>query len=155
MAWHQQAWPRTSRTKSAEETWFDFLEFWEIVRFRLDCDLAEEAMKIAATESPPAVAMEMADPRMRLLVGLCRNLQILVGNQPFSLSCYQVEEHLGVPSQQAYRWLHGFGRSGILECVSRGKPGPGGVKGSASRWKYLGDLSRINTAGEATGGPTP
>lgn len=139
MEWHQHAWPRTSRTKTSDETWFDFLKFWEDARFGLDCDLAAEAMRSAQTKPIPNAARQFTDPRVQMLVGICRELQAFVGPRPFSLSSYQAGKLLGVHNQQAWRWLHGLVATGVLECMNRGRAGPGGAKESASRWRYLGD----------------
>jgi hypothetical protein len=140
LAWHQIAWPRTSQTTPAEETWFDFCDFWESVKYPLNCDLAAEAKRIAESKPLPEAATRYSDPRMQLLVATCRELQQMVGDGPFSLSCYQVAKLFEVTPQQGHTWLHGVAREGVLQCVSRGKAGPGGVRGSASKWRYTGDV---------------
>ena len=142
--WFERALPVVSTT-DFDTTWFDFLHAWDGARFPLGSDLAEEAFERAKGSPLPDAAVRFDSSDLRMLVAACRELQRMVGDQPFSLSCSQVARLLWGRSDdtgewekrrvQAHRLLKGLVRTAVLTCVRAGKPGPPGTP--ASRYRYL------------------
>ena len=145
--WYQAARPYI-RTKSFDATWRDFLHAWDEALFPLGIDLVPFAFERAHAKPSPACARNYQNPDTQRLVGACAELQRLVGNRPFFLSCSQVARALwgDAPSPQdwdqnrvrAGRLLKARERDGVLECVKRGKKGRAG--NPASRFRFLAPL---------------
>ncbi|HEV3020954.1 MAG TPA: hypothetical protein VGX76_00745, partial [Pirellulales bacterium] len=82
--WHDAARPWTSTT--FDETWMDFCEGWTKVRFPAGTEPIRQAFDRAAKSTPPDAAANYELPAMRLLIGLCRELQRTAGDAPFFLT---------------------------------------------------------------------
>jgi hypothetical protein len=93
----------------------------------------------AGSSPPPAVAKQFFDTRIRLLVSICRVLQMAAGKgRAFYLSYRMAGQLIGVADpKKVQRWMLMLCRRGVLEQVSNGIPGPESV--TASEWKYIGD----------------
>lgn len=137
--WHCRALP-VIRTKPFEESWIDFLNGWERVRFAKGEEPLQAALAHAQRLPPPPEAKQFDQQKLRNLVALCRELQNSVGDAPFFLSCRTAGELVGVSHTQANRWLchlyHPAQR--LLELVEKGSQ----KSGRASRYRYLGTLQR-------------
>lgn len=83
----------------------------------------------------PAAAKQYSTPEVRLLVGVCRELQREAGDEPFFLATTTLERLLGLNRMRAWRWLDGLVRDGVLDVIERGDP----RTRRASRFRYLGD----------------
>lgn len=140
-AWHELASPH-SQTSFAE-TWTDFLDAWDKVRFAK----GEEPMTIAtenARRGPyPASIADWADEPALHLVGLCRELQRFHLSEPFFLSCHTAGKQVGLSHTQANKHLRSFVKYKVLEVVKLGTPGP---NGKATTWRYHGPMDPIEPA---------
>ncbi|MFH1921701.1 MAG: bifunctional DNA primase/polymerase [Planctomycetota bacterium] len=132
--WHEQALPHI-RTKAFEESWFDFAEAWDKVRFPEGAGPMDEIYQRAVRTDPPEVASQYESPKLRLLVALCRELQRVWGDAPFYLSVRTAAHYVEVDVSTACRWLRGLRLDGILKLTTRGDQ----KKRRASRYVYLAD----------------
>jgi hypothetical protein len=87
---------------------------------------------VRASPLPPAAAAYHLEP-LRLLVGLCRELQRLAGDRPFFLGCRDAGMLLGIPFQVAARYLRRLCADKIITRTSKGN----GITGKASEYRYL------------------
>jgi hypothetical protein len=130
--WHQRALPFIG-TKPFEETWIDFLRAWPRVKYPKGTEPMAKVFAQALDAHPPAVAERYEQPRLRLLVSLCRELQRGAGDGPFYLSVRTAAGLLGVDISTASRWLFLLLQDGILDIVSRGDQ----RERKASRFRYI------------------
>jgi hypothetical protein len=72
---------------------------------------------------------------MRLLVGLCRELQRLAGDRPFILSCRGAGTALGIHHQTANKFLRRLTKDRIIIRTAKGCQ----LTGMASEFRYAGD----------------
>ena len=128
--WHKRALPFI-RTKEFEETWIDFLWGWPRVETPMRLNLMEDAMKRAKKNPIPDLPYEQE--ALRDLVALCRELQEIVGTQPFWLSVRTAGRLLGVYPMQASRWLFLLEADGWIETVTKGD------RRRATRFRYTGE----------------
>ena len=140
--WHDLAWPRTSRAKGVDDSWFDFQSWWVDAKIPLETSRASEAFAIAEAGRPwQELADRYDDVRLRHLVAGCREMQRLHGSTPFVLTCRTAAALIGLHGEnghvRANRWLLGLEREGVLKCAFRGKPGRGG-RDTANKFLYLG-----------------
>jgi hypothetical protein len=137
--WHRRALPDI-RTKEFEETWIDFLQGWVKIKHLKADGVVMEAFRRAAEGEPPpvAVARYPDNPRLQILVSLCRELQRVAGEEPFFLSTRTVGHLLSVEPKQAWRWLFLLEVDGILRVVKKGG-GTGKDGRNATEFRYLGD----------------
>ncbi len=133
--WHKRALPYI-QTKAFEETWFDFLESWDKVKYPKGEGPMAEAMAKAVKAELPNVAQQYEQNELRLLVALCRELQRGCGEGPFFLSTRTAGSLLDVNHTTASRWLKGLCHDGILRLVERGSQ----ETRKASRFRYLHSL---------------
>lgn len=132
--WHQRALPFIG-TKPFEETWIDFLRAWPRVKYPKGTEPMAQAFARAVNMSPPAVAERYEQPKLKLLVSLCRELQGGAGEGPFYLSVRTAAGLVGVDISTASRWLFGLEQDRILEIVTRGNQ----RERKASRFRYIAD----------------
>ncbi|GAF94276.1 unnamed protein product, partial [marine sediment metagenome] len=133
--WHKRALAHI-RTKPFEESWFDFCEGWEKVKFAKGEEPMAKIVARAKKAEIPEIAEQYDQPLLQLLVAVCREQQRESGDEPFFLSSRTVEEYLGVNHVTAWRWLRGLQHDGILKLVQTGTQA--GHK--ASRYRYLAEL---------------
>ncbi|MDP6546307.1 MAG: hypothetical protein QGH60_20195 [Phycisphaerae bacterium] len=94
----------------------------------------KDALK-AARENPIADSpYEIED--VRVLVALCRELQLLIGNDPFFLSTRTAGRLLGVDHTTAWRWLFLLETDGWIKTVEKGGTAKNPRK--ATRYRYVG-----------------
>ena len=93
-------------TKYIEETWFDSYNAWDRVRFARGEEPMANAWHWALAAPPPCAANAFENPKIRRLVALCYQLQLLAGEKPFFLSCREAAKWLEVDFQLANRWLN-------------------------------------------------
>lgn len=127
--WHSRALPHIS-TKPFEETWIDFLYGWPRVNTPMRLNLLADAMKTAIENPVPDLKYEQ--PGLRNLVGLCRELQTIMGDQPFWLSTGTAGRLLGVDRMTAWRWLFLLEQDGWIKTETKGNTH------RATRYRYLG-----------------
>jgi hypothetical protein len=134
LLWHEQAKPFLRESQSQDEYWFEFLEAYENVEYPLGKDFITDAWDAANAKEPPDVARQFVDRRMQLLVSFCRELQGLLGERPFFLSCRTVQRLFELESHATgARWLRGLCRTGILKVMEQGSRDTN----KATRFRYL------------------
>ncbi len=130
--WHKRALPYT-RVKSWDTLWELFTYGWANVKYPWGTDVMTEILERANTNELPAVAFEYETPELRLLIGLCRELQQHAGDEPFFLSTHKAGELLGgLPAMTLWRWLNGLCRDDVLLLVTKGD------RHRASEYRYIG-----------------
>ncbi len=133
--WHRLA-LSVIGTKPFEETWIDFLRAWPRVKFPKGSKPIGLALHKAKESEPPSCALEYEQPKLRILVALCRELQRGVGDGVFFLSCHTAARLFDLNPTTAWRWLFLLRSDGVLQLVKRGTQ-----KGRrASRYRYLREL---------------
>jgi hypothetical protein len=134
--WFDQAVPHMT-TKSFLESYVDFKEAWDKVRFHKGVEPVNLIFAEAVKTDPPKCAEPFADePKVVLLIALCRELQRQQKRKPFYLDCRTAGRLLDVSHTTAYKWLKGIESDGIIKTVRKGDR----AKRKATEFKYLGDL---------------
>lgn len=137
--WHRQALPAIG-TKPFVDTWADFLNGWNKVKWAAGQGPIDEAFRQAMKRKPPKAAVELYgyDPIIRL-ASLCRELQRGVSDGEFiRLDCRTAGRLLGVSHKTAWKWLTVL----VADCILIA-----GEKGSraahkASEFVYVEALKR-------------
>ena len=126
--WWELALPKI-QTKSWIESWSDFLEGWDKVRFAK----GEGAMsQVVARARKRVHPIRSIDDKYKLLIEVCRELQLVAGENPFFLDCRTAAGSVGVAPITVSRWLQHLVRVGTLRQVSVGK------RGRASEFFFVG-----------------
>jgi hypothetical protein len=81
----------------------------------------------------PAAADAYHVEALRLLVGVCRELQRLAGDRPFFLGCRDAGRLLAIPFQKAASYLRRLCADSVLSRTSKGNR----ITGKASEYRYL------------------
>jgi len=131
--WHAGA-VGTIATKPFEESWLDFAEGWQNVKFPAGQGPIDLAFAKASISTLPACAAGYEQQAVRLLVCLCRELQALSGQEPFFLSSRTAAALLQVDHATAARWLKLLRLDGVLYLVTEGSK----KTGRASTYVYKG-----------------
>lgn len=130
--WHTKALPVIG-TADWDTTWDDFTFAWTNAKYAWGTTMSA-ILERATTENLPEAAYDYENPKRQLLVALCRELQRDVGDQPFFLSTRTLNDLLDITSMEAWRWLQGLCRVGILQLVKTGN------RHKATEFRYLGPL---------------
>ena len=119
--WAEGAQPFWRAGQSWDEYWFEFLDARDRACFGLEESPLPMAWEAAQRAEPPREAVEaVQDPRLRLLISFCRQLQILSGERPFFIPTRWLGERFGVSHSKAALWLRGLRHSRILNVVAAG-----------------------------------
>ncbi len=134
--WHRRALPRI-RTQEFEETWIDFLKAWPNVKYPKGEEPMAQIFERAIQLEPPKIAAEKYPDhsKLKILVSLCRELQLAAGNNPFYLSARTAGRLLNITPMTANRWLFLLQSDGILALISKG--GTAETARQASRYRYV------------------
>lgn len=116
--WHKLALPAIS-TKPFDDTWFDFLEGWGRVKYAKGSEPMAKIFAKAVEAIAPAEAVQYEQPKLRLLVALCRELQREAGGGAFFLSARTAARLLDIDHATAARWLRGLRHDGILQLIEQ------------------------------------
>lgn len=134
--WFDTALPAIG-TKDFDETRKDFLRGWSLVKFVGGSGSIGEAMSRAQSEPLPPEADRYRVPEVKLLVGLCYQLQVQRGKRAFYLSCRDAAEQLGLrglrPHVRAWRMLKLLCETGTIQLVEQGSQ----VARKANEYRYL------------------
>jgi Bifunctional DNA primase/polymerase, N-terminal len=134
--WHSQALPRIT-TKGFTETLADFVMAWKRAKFAAGAKLIGPIFQRALLAELPEVARRYDDePKLQLLISLCRELQRSAGEESFFLSCAKAGELMGLQPMTIWRWIELLKAQNVLELTTKGTTGR---KGRASDYRYLGD----------------
>jgi hypothetical protein len=87
-----------------DDYWAEFLEAYHYARIGLDEDPLEVALSRARTMPLPEV-VGFRDERVKLLAGICREMQQLVGDKSFFLPTRKLGKLLGASWPTVARWL--------------------------------------------------
>jgi len=132
--WHRRA-QSNIKTRELVETLADFNRAWKRAQFA-EGESAVTVCLERAIELPLPTCAEVYDSqKFRVLVALCKQLQLASGGSPFYLSARTAAQLLGVTPMTISRWLGLLVDEEIIELVSRGSHGTW----KASRYRYLGD----------------
>jgi hypothetical protein len=136
--WHARAVELGHEEWSAELVHWCFSEVWGTVQFAAGADVVGACAERAENGSLPACALKFDDSRMRLLVGLCCQLQRVHGDSEFFLSCRDAGRVLGVRHEEAALMLRVLASDdvGILRVTKR--PPRGSPK--AIRYLFRGEV---------------
>lgn len=121
-------------TKEWETIWWEFKAAWEDVQFPAGELVADQCLEMAMRADPPECAAKYESKRVRLLVGLCYQLQKAKGALPFFLSCRTAGRLMGVDEKTANLWLRGLCADEVLKVVE--KPPRGSLR--AIRYQFIG-----------------
>ena len=107
-----------------DECLFLFSDAYDKAKTPLGSNVIMNAINRVKSSSPPPQANNYQSPKIRQLVHLCYELQIIAGENPFFLSVRSAARAIDCNGYvTAAAFLNGLVRDGILECVERGKPG--------------------------------
>ena len=134
--WHKRALPYIVNAKAFEESWFDFAEAWDKIKYPKGEEPIAMMFAKAVEAELPEVAQQYEQRKLRLLVALCRELQRACGTGPFFLSTRTAGQLLGVNHVTASRWLRGLRLDGILKLESEGSR----EEHRAHRYRYVAPL---------------
>ncbi len=135
--WHTRARPFTSGLSSFAETMTDFFIAWKRAKFAAGAKVIGPIFQRAVVAELPEVARRYDDePKLQLLVSLCRELQRSAGDSPFFLSCAKAGELMDLQPMTIWRWLELLKAHKVLELTTKGTTG---LKGRAGEYRYLGD----------------
>jgi hypothetical protein len=118
-----------------EDTIEELFDAYDRVRFAKGDDIVRVCFDLAKAKKLPDAAAIFSSQDVRLLVGLCRELQIANGGRSFILSSRNAGELFEVKPFTALRWLKHLVRRQILELVREGTQGP---NGRAHEYRFLG-----------------
>jgi hypothetical protein len=132
--WHKRALPVIG-TKPFVESWADFVQAWDRVRFPIGQGPIAEAFQRATTSKPPAKAVDLYsdEPRIQLLAALCCELQRIVGDGDFYLDVRSAGRLIGIHHTTAWRWLKVLCADGLLAAGAKGSK----ATGKASRYRFI------------------
>ena len=132
--WHRQALPFLRNELTRDDYLIQFMNAYQSAKIPLGKDGVKMAWKRAQENPlPPEAINHFEDADKRLLVALCRELQIIHGQQPFFLSARKVQELFKLESHiEPARWLRSFCVLKILDEVEKGK----GVRASRYRFNF-------------------
>lgn len=124
-----------ARANLEEDLTFDemellFHEAFKITRTALGENVIETAVRNINVKKAPPEASRYTSPRLKRLVHLCFELQLLNGKDPFFLGSRDAGRVIGCAHIHAAGFLKGLVSDGVLILVSSG------TRGKASRYKF-------------------
>lgn len=119
-----------------EDYLIEFLDGLDRVKNCLEENPLVKAWQRTKTAEVPAVSRQFQNPDLRLVVGLCRELQREAGAAPFYLGCRSIAKLSDdrVSHTTASQWLRHLVRVGILRVAEKGGP----ETNKATRFYYAG-----------------
>jgi len=118
--------------QTREDYMIQFLNAYASAKVPLGEGVISQAWKLAQEKPlPPEALKDFEDSKLRLVVALCRELQIIAGQEPFYLSARTVQQLLKQDGHAtAARWLRSFC---VLQILTETEKGSGG---RASRYRF-------------------
>lgn len=142
-AWHHAALD-TIRTKDLNVTIEDFVRGWWKAKYLCGDGSLQAAWQRAQSFPLPTEAATFEQPEKRMLLALCRELQIERDKRAFYLSARDAASTIGLggaqPQVKAHRWLKEFCESGLLRLERTGSQ----VRRLANEYRYLAPLNRVS-----------
>jgi hypothetical protein len=111
------------RPEQTKQDYFsEFIRAYDNAMKPLDESALSDAWARANSEPLPPEALEFGEyPELQRLIAVCRQLQILAGEQPFYLSCYVVQRLFKLDNHTtAWKWLRTLCTLQIVKVVKRG-----------------------------------
>jgi hypothetical protein len=102
---------RTELTR--DDYYAEFLEAYGYARIGLDENPIEIAFNRANSAQLPQLR-GFTDERVRLLVAICREMQVLTGDRPFFVPTRKLGDLLGVDHSRVARWLRALQASDVI-----------------------------------------
>ena len=138
--WYLLATPHLDKELSRDRYFMEFMGAYANAKIPLGEDGVTEAWKRAQQKPlPPEALAAFTDHKLRMVVALCRELQIVWGDKPFPLSCRTLASLLGKETYMTTsRWLTALCAMGFLKLVEKGTQVE---NGKASTYRYLKSLS--------------
>lgn len=109
--------------QSRDEYFAEFMDACSHARIPLSQRTLDYAIAAAKAETLPPEASGYSDPRFRLLIAVCWQLQLITTPRPFFLTARDASAFLAVDAKTAHRWLSSFcePRTGFLTKTKIGK----------------------------------
>jgi hypothetical protein len=121
--WYEQASARLGG-RSFTEVYAEFIGAWNGARYAAGDDVVKRAWELAQQQPPPPAGATYDEPKVGLLINLCRQLQQENERSGwgagFALSGYVVEGLLGVCQRTAANWLKMLVADGVLAVTAAG-----------------------------------
>ncbi len=132
--WYDLALPFIG-TKGFEWNFQEFERAWHQSRVPAGSGSLQNAFSRAKEATDPVESVQFKSDKLRLLVRLCRELQVEAGERAFFLSSYDAAAALGLDGHlRAWKWLRLLCHRGILRLERSGTRGAGG---RANEYRYL------------------
>jgi hypothetical protein len=109
---------RPDQTK--EDYYREFFVAKQTAKHPLGGVTLSKAFKMAKQNPVPQEALEYENPEYRLLISICRELQLINRSDPFYLSGYSGAFLVGVSDKTCANWLKALCGAKILTLVTRG-----------------------------------
>jgi hypothetical protein len=130
--WHSKAEKFLRGEQSKEDYLMEFLKAYQKAKYPLGSVIIPKAWKAAQEQSLPPEADQFENPKRKLLVALCWQLQIIAGTSPFYLASRTAQRLLGQDTHStAATWLEALC---ALEIIKKVIPG---TSKRAARYRYL------------------
>lgn len=125
--WYEAALPFIG-TKDFAWNFAEFCRAWSLIQTPAGVGSLSNALGRAKLSGVLPSAEKFRAPELRLLVSLCRELQIEQGDRPFFLSCRDAADAIGLtrrkkakrPEVTAWRWLAMLCHTGVLQKIASG-----------------------------------
>lgn len=118
--------------KSRDRYWMEFLRSYDNAKVGLSQTTLTVAFARAKTHEKPTQACMFTDPQLQLLVGFVFQMQEIVGDSPFFLSCRSLGKLFDVSPTTANTWLRHLCRVKILTETKKGSQ----ATSEASEFRY-------------------
>jgi hypothetical protein len=119
--WWSAAKPLLPPDADHDEWRFDFEDTFAKTHAALGANSLEEAIRRADANPPPPQSARYNSSKLKRLVAVCYQLQLLQGNSPFFLGVRDAAKIGGAKGlPQASAWLAGLVRDGVLIEVEKG-----------------------------------
>ena len=134
--WYFRASEWLDADKDSDAYYLEFQDAYKRVRYLVGGNIAEAWKRANETDPPEDVEDDTAgfqNPKIKLLIKFCWQMQVLAGDGTFFLGCRTVQELLGQDTPRtAAKWLSGLCELGILKPV----PDPERKKYEAFTYRY-------------------
>jgi hypothetical protein len=127
---------------SRDDYYAEFLEAYAYARIGLDQNPIELALSRAKSAPLPQL-QGFTDERIRLLAGICREMQVLTGDNPFFLPTRKLGDLLGVHCTVVAHWLRALEFLGIIHLA----PGEVRKRGGNRSPRYHCNISALSVEG--------
>jgi hypothetical protein len=131
-------WWSTAQSQLPDDADFDeykceFLYAFEKTRAPLGSNPLQEAIRLAESSPMPPEAARYQSPRLKRLVAVCRQLQLMTGDSAFFLGVRDAAAIIGTNKPRTgAALLDGLVKGGILAVIQKGTPGGN----RATRYRY-------------------